>query len=405
MDDELDSDLEQSLKDWTDLSHEYADLEELYNKYKSRLEELLSMQKKCQTGITHQRYRLKAIKKQMGHAVAETDAEEEALQDLNKDLLRRKEQIAQMEQLLPMESGRYLKTILGNVNVSILDTKGRYDYKEQYEQFKLIVNIIGVVLALTNLYFEHRTLDLIFFFLIVWYYCTLTIRESILKVNGSKIKGWWRAHHFITTIIGGVLLVWPDGDCYQTFRPQLMWFNIYLTFMQYLQFTYQRGCLYRLRSLGERDDMDITIDGFHSWMWKGLSFLLPFLFTGYIWQLYNAYTLFYLSYEDCKTWHVPALSFLMMLLGVGNIIATSWTIPSKIKAKQMGLLKMRFTRLDKYFWSHSNRTQNLPKSKRVVEGMEQIIRRSNSRQTSECSNPRISESIPEEIPTEVKKEA
>ena len=52
-------------------------------------------------------------------------------------------------------------------------------------------------------------------------------------------------------------------------RPQLMWFNIYLTFMQYLQFTYQRGCLYRLRSLGERDDMDITIDGFHSWMWKG----------------------------------------------------------------------------------------------------------------------------------------
>ena len=51
----------------------------------------------------------------------------------------------------------------------------------------------------------------------------------------------------------------------------------------------------------------------------------------------------------------------MILLGVGNIIATSWTIPSKIKAKQMGLLKMRFTRLDKYFWSHSNRTQNLPK--------------------------------------------
>ena len=26
----------------------------------------------------------------------------------------------------------------------------------------------------------------------------------------------------------------------------------------------------RLRSLGERNDMDITIDGFHSWMWKGL---------------------------------------------------------------------------------------------------------------------------------------
>ena len=53
------------------------------------------------------------------------------------------------------------------------------------------------------------------------------------------------------------------------FRPQLMWFNVYLAFLQYLQFTYQRGVLYRLRSLGERNDMDITIDGFHSWMWKG----------------------------------------------------------------------------------------------------------------------------------------
>ena len=175
----------------------------------------------------------------------------------------------QMEQLLPAESGTYLKIILGNVNVSILDKKARYDYKDQYEQFKLIVNLIGFVLSCTNLYIQYRVLDLLFMFLIVWYYCTLTIRESILRVNGSRIKGWWRAHHFITTIVGGVLLVWPDGNCYQTFRPQLMWFNVYLAFLQYLQFTYQRGVLYRLRSLGERNDMDITIDGFHSWMWKG----------------------------------------------------------------------------------------------------------------------------------------
>lgn len=43
-------------------------------------------------------------------------------------------------------------------------------------------------LSFLNLYVNHRVLDLIFMFLIVWYYCTLTIRESILRVNGSKIK-------------------------------------------------------------------------------------------------------------------------------------------------------------------------------------------------------------------------
>ena len=78
----------------------------------------------------------------------------------------------------------------------------------------------------------------------------------------------------------------------------MMWFNVYVAFLQYLQFTYQRGALYRLRSLGERaSDMDITIDGFHSWMWKGLGFLLPFLYLGYVFQLYNSYTLYHLSFQ------------------------------------------------------------------------------------------------------------
>jgi len=396
---ELDSDLEQCLKDWTDLSNEYADLEELHVKYKSKLEETLSLQKKCQSSINHQKYRLKAIQKLSSHVNVETDdpISNEELQDLNKDILKRYEQLNQMEQHLPKESGKYLKLILGNVNVSILDQKTRYDYKDQYEQFKLILNIIGFFLSVLCIYFQHRILDVVFIFLILWYYCTLTIRESILRVNGSRIRGWWRAHHFISTVTGGVLLVWPDGECYQSFRHQFMLFNMYLGFLQYLQFTYQKGCLYRLRSLGERNDMDITIDGFHSWMWKGLSFLLPFLYIGYLWQLYNAYTLYYLIYEPCSSWQIPVLSLIFFTLGVGNIITTSWTIPSKIRERNLGMLKMRFTRLDKYFWSHGKRKETVYKSKRIAESVERIKRRSSSRMNSEC--------ISEENDSETKKES
>merc|ERR1712141_758793 len=342
--------------------------------------------------------RVKAIKKQMSHVKAETEEEKDDVKELGQDLLRRHEQLAQMEQLLPAESGTYLKIILGNVNVSILDKKARYDYKDQYEQFKLIVNLIGFVLSCTNLYIQYRVLDLLFMFLIVWYYCTLTIRESILRVNGSRIKGWWRAHHFITTVTGGVLLVWPDGECYQSFRDQFMLFNMYLGFLQYLQFTYQKGCLYRLRSLGERNDMDITIDGFHSWMWKGMSFLLPFLYIGYIWQLYNAYTLYYLINAPGATWQIPVLFILFSILGVGNFITTSWTIPAKIRERNLGMLKIRFTRLDKYFWSHSKRKESVTyKNKRIAESVERIMRRSNSRMNSEC--------ISEESEVDVKKQA
>ena len=65
------------------------------------------------------------------------------MDDLKKDLLRRQGQLDQMKSTLPQPSGRYLAVVLGNVNVSILDKTDKFKYKDQYEQFKLIVNIIG----------------------------------------------------------------------------------------------------------------------------------------------------------------------------------------------------------------------------------------------------------------------
>lgn len=81
-------------------------------------------------------------------------------------------------------------------------------------------------------------------FLLVWYYCTLTIRESILKVNGSKIKGWWRFHHFLSTAVAGVLLVWPNNGAWYAFRGQFMWFNVYISKF-YEIFVYMSLSLYR----------------------------------------------------------------------------------------------------------------------------------------------------------------
>lgn len=48
-----------------------------------------------------------------------------------------------MQEVLPSKNGRYLRGILGNVDCNILDKNEKYQYKEQYEQFKLIVNLIG----------------------------------------------------------------------------------------------------------------------------------------------------------------------------------------------------------------------------------------------------------------------
>ena len=46
-------------------------------------------------------------------------------------------------------------------------------------------------------------------------------------------------------------------------------------------------------------------------------------------------------------------------LGIGNILTTSMTIPSKLRDSKTGLLKYRFTRLDKYFWTHRKRRNSV----------------------------------------------
>lgn len=387
------SDVESCVQDFSDLRAEYKVLEELNREYINKLEEVGDLQAKCMNGINHQRYRLGIINrsiKTLSRNISTNDAKQEAIRGLEKDLLRRMAQLHEMEQSLPKQNGLYLKIILGNVNVSILNKNDKFRYKDEYEKFKLILSMIGFILSVVNLFTNFRALELSFMFLLVWYYCTLTIRESILKVNGSRIKGWWRLHHFISTVVSGVLLIWPNTGAWYEFREQFMWFNVYISVVQYLQFRYQQGVLYRLKALGERHNMDITIEGFHSWMWRGLSFLLPFLYVGYIYQLYNAYTLYKLIFHPEATWQVPVLSALFFVLFLGNTVTTSMVIPQKLqeqvkfKYQLVGLERLSWggskhhassqnqsspTQLDAYSTSH-NHIKHLPEAGSVETSSE-----------------------------------
>ncbi|KAL0272280.1 UNVERIFIED_CONTAM: hypothetical protein PYX00_005317 [Menopon gallinae] len=327
-------DIPTCIQEWIDLNEDFLAFEALTKEYQEKLEQLGELQAKCSNGWKHQCYRLNAIDKTVKKLVKDKkNANDEKLLELSKNVERRFAHLREIEQTLPKSSnGLYLKIILGNVNVSILNKNDKFRYKDEYEKFKLVLSVIALFLSVLNLIVIWRPLELGFMFLLVWYYCTLTIRESILKVNGSRIKGWWRLHHFISTFTAGVLLIWPNMQPWYIFRRQFMWFNCYITFVQYLQFRYQQGVLYRLKALGERHNMDITIEGFHSWMWRGLSFLLPFLFAGYIFQLYNAITLYNLISHPESTWQVPVLSATFLILFLGNTITTCMVIPQKFSS-------------------------------------------------------------------------
>ena len=117
------------------------------------------------------------------------------------------------------------------------------------------------------------------------------------------------------------------------FRAQFLTYICYTAILQFLQYYYQYGCLYRLRALGERYSMDITIQGFHSWMWKGLTFLLPFLFVGYCLQFYIFWTLLqmYRFDPECNEWQVPAVCLLYFFISIGNLFTTFLVVYQKVK--------------------------------------------------------------------------
>ncbi|KAF7277052.1 hypothetical protein GWI33_009495 [Rhynchophorus ferrugineus] len=326
--------------DWKELTEEYKKLEQAHHQYISKQKEFLQSQSVCLAQIKHQRNRLKTAQKNLKGF--KTD---EKIQNITKELVKREAQLQLMEETLPKSGSKYLRVILGNIDVSFLSQEAKFKYKDDFEKFKLICHVIGLVLLFLIVFKSYKIFEMVYFFFLVWYYCTVSIRESILRTNGSKIKSWWRIHHILSTLTSGILLVWPENAVWHQFRGQFFRYNIYTCLIQYLQFNYQQGALYRLKALGQKDNMDVTLEGFHYWMWRGLTFLFPFLFVAYFYQLYNAYVLWKLSYHPEATWHTPVICALMLVFFFGNSITTLLVVPNKIKNKMLVQYKTMLRRL------------------------------------------------------------
>ncbi|XP_053563394.1 ion channel TACAN [Bombina bombina] len=330
--------LSECVREWEDLQSHYQEMQDTHKLYKQKLEEVTKLQTRCATSITRQKKKLKELSYDLGKCKAshKNDNEEETIKDLHSNIKTREKTFFEMESFLPKKNGLYLSLVLGNVNVTLLSKQAKFAYKDEYEKFKLYLTMILLVLSfICRFLLNSRVTDAVFNFLLVWYYCTLTIRESILINNGSRIKGWWVLNHYVSTFLSGVMLTWPDGLMYQMFRNQFLSFSMYQSFVQFLQYYYQSGCLYRLRALGERHNMDLTVEGFQSWMWRGLTFLLPFLFFGQFWQLYNAGTLFQLAtHPQCKEWQVIMCGIPFLIHFLGNFFTTLRVVHQKKFQKQ-----------------------------------------------------------------------
>uniref|UniRef100_A0A8D3B3H2 Transmembrane protein 120A n=1 Tax=Scophthalmus maximus TaxID=52904 RepID=A0A8D3B3H2_SCOMX len=325
--------LRECFREWEDLEKDYQQIQDTHRLYKLKLEEVTKLQVSCSGAIARQRKKLKELTESLEHPedVASIAGIEDSVRD-------KAGAFSEMEAFLPKKNGLYLSLVLGNVNVTLLNKQSKFAYKDEYEKFKLVLTVILFLFSFTcRFLFSYRALDAMFNFLLVWYYCTLTIRESILISNGSRIKGWWVFHHYVSTFLSGVMLTWPEGALYQMFRNQFLTYCMYQSKRTCPHFTQQRFDLHHeiCTMCGHDSTRHFIVPGFQSWMWRGLTFLLPFLFFGHFWQLYNGVTLFKMfQLPECKEWQVAMCGCSYMTLFMGNFFTTLGVVYQKYMNNQ-----------------------------------------------------------------------
>lgn len=231
----------------------------------------------------------------------------------------------------PSEARFLLRALLGQVNVRLPHQSDRYKYKDEYESFKLQSTYVIIAACVLVLYMggAYRSLEKIFHFILVNYYFVISVREHVLIQNGSNIRRWWRAHHYLAILLSAVMLTWPTGDSYSKFNPQFMWFSLTLALVQLMQHRYQSKLLYKQRALSKTATMTTTTD-----LPTGNSLfqIIGALLCLYVFQLYNSYSL-YSIWNDAtgkQEWQVATCGLIFFILSGGNIITTIQVVQKKL---------------------------------------------------------------------------
>lgn len=112
-----------------------------------------------------------------------------------------------------------------------------------------------------------RLIDALYSLFLLYYYSTVTLRELILNVNGSKIRVWWSLHHYISIAITAICLTFPSSYSYCSIRFPFLIYSLYLGATQYMQYRYQRARLYTLVALDKAAQMD-TVEGDGMYIFK-----------------------------------------------------------------------------------------------------------------------------------------
>eukprot|EP00795_Rhopilema_esculentum_P015788 gene15788-7088_t len=174
-------------QEWDCLEEEIANIKKAqYQRLQKAMDEYRSAQEALKKGLDGQEKKLKAFAFAMRKIQSnERNTEKEQLVSMATKINNMTRDFGDLQQGLPKKPGWFLRACLGSINVSL--SWDKLHYKNNYENFKLRMTWISMMLILFNLLvFKNRFFDAIFHAVLVWYYSSLTLQEHILIANGSK---------------------------------------------------------------------------------------------------------------------------------------------------------------------------------------------------------------------------
>ncbi|KAG2488906.1 hypothetical protein HYH03_012536 [Edaphochlamys debaryana] len=92
-----------------------------------------------------------------------------------------------------------------------------------------------------------------------YFYISMALRENVLYVNGSRIRGWWIQHHYWSAAASLGMLGLPvtSPTVHHFFRGFLLW-SVFQAAVMFVQNRYQRRRMYTRIALGRNTAMDVV---------------------------------------------------------------------------------------------------------------------------------------------------
>jgi hypothetical protein len=178
---------------------------------------------------------------------------------------------------------------------------------------------------------------------LLWFYCSLALRENVLRVNGSSIRAWWIRHHYYSIALMLTVLTMPQHSrAAGAFTERYLWWAAAQGCVMMLQNSYQRKRTYTRIALGRASAMDVA-SGEAGGTSGQLRLLFPLLFALQAVQATNGVVVLAVAAESLRAavaheegppleWQACVCGGLFLLTALGSAASTATSLVDKRRA-------------------------------------------------------------------------